>query len=124
VQGYLGERGLSESPQISESVLSQSLAPYIQQNQEQGQQQYETYLSQLLAAANGNLLPPEFDISKLLASFGGAGGTSVGSGAPTSPTGGIVNYPNSFLFGNSPSDTSEVWNENPEFAGVPDWATQ
>ena len=35
-QAYLGERGLSDSPQISEDVLAQAIAPYIQQNQQLG----------------------------------------------------------------------------------------
>ena len=35
-QAYLAERGLSESPEISQQVQSQAIAPYIQQNQQQG----------------------------------------------------------------------------------------
>ena len=35
-QGYLAQRGLSESPQISQQVESQAIAPYIQQNQQEG----------------------------------------------------------------------------------------
>lgn len=37
-QGYLASRGLSDSPQISEQVEAQAIAPYIQQNQQQGYQ--------------------------------------------------------------------------------------
>jgi hypothetical protein len=40
VQGYLGERGLSQSPNITAEVLSQSLAPYVQQNQQQAEQEF------------------------------------------------------------------------------------
>jgi len=82
-QGYLGERGLAESPQISESVLSQSLAPYIQQNQQEGVQQYETYLQQLLGAANSGLLPGNVNMAQLIASLQGKPGTT----PTTSPTG-------------------------------------
>jgi hypothetical protein len=35
-QAYLAQRGLSDSPQISQQVESQALAPYIQQNGQQG----------------------------------------------------------------------------------------
>src|ERR1700683_509454 len=35
-QAYLAERGLSESPEISQQVESQAIAPYIQQNQQAG----------------------------------------------------------------------------------------
>ncbi len=35
-QAYLAERGLSESPEISQQVQAQAIAPYIQQNQQQG----------------------------------------------------------------------------------------
>jgi hypothetical protein len=38
VQGYLAERGLSQSPSIQSEVLSQSLAPYMQQNQQRALQ--------------------------------------------------------------------------------------
>ena len=37
-QSYLASRGLSDSPQISQQVEAQAIAPYIQQNQQQGYQ--------------------------------------------------------------------------------------
>ena len=37
-QGDLASRGLSDSPQIAQQVYSQALAPYVQQNQQQGYQ--------------------------------------------------------------------------------------
>jgi len=37
-QAYLASRGLSSSPQISEQVEAQAIAPYIQQNNQQGYQ--------------------------------------------------------------------------------------
>jgi hypothetical protein len=37
-QSYLAQRGLSDSPQISQEVESQALAPYVQQNQQAGYQ--------------------------------------------------------------------------------------
>lgn len=37
-QAYLAQRGLSDSPQISQQVEAQAIAPYIQQNQQAGYQ--------------------------------------------------------------------------------------
>jgi hypothetical protein len=37
-QAYLGSRGLSESPQISQAIENQAIAPYIQQQQNQAVQ--------------------------------------------------------------------------------------
>ena len=37
-QGYAAERGLAESPALSEEIVAQALGPYIQQNQQQGYQ--------------------------------------------------------------------------------------
>ena len=69
-QAYLAERGLSESPQISESVLSQSLAPYEQQNQQTAMNEYYRNLALGLQASNPALLPYEPDITALLSSWG------------------------------------------------------
>jgi hypothetical protein len=52
-QAYLAQRGLSESPQISEQVESQAIAPYIQQNQQQG---YQDALQAL--GLGGGAIPP------------------------------------------------------------------
>lgn len=45
VQGYLAERGLSGSPNITSSVLAQALAPYQQQNQQQAMQEFQMLLN-------------------------------------------------------------------------------
>jgi hypothetical protein len=45
VQGYLGERGLSGSPNITASVLAQALAPYQQQNQQLATSQFGQLLN-------------------------------------------------------------------------------
>lgn len=37
-QGYAAERGLATSPALEQSVVSQAIAPYIQQNQQNGLQ--------------------------------------------------------------------------------------
>ena len=52
-QAYLAERGLSDSPAISQQVESQALAPYIQQNQQQG---YQDALQAL--GLGGGAIPP------------------------------------------------------------------
>lgn len=52
-QGYLASRGLSDSPQISEQVEAQAIAPYIQQNQQQG---YQNALQAL--QIGGGAIPP------------------------------------------------------------------
>lgn len=52
-QAYLANRGLSESPQISEAVESQAIAPYLQQQQNQG---YQDALQAL--GLGGGAIPP------------------------------------------------------------------
>lgn len=44
-QGYLAERGEAESPQLSTAVLGQTLAPYIQQNQNTAMQEFFNLLN-------------------------------------------------------------------------------
>jgi hypothetical protein len=53
-QGYLASRGLSDSPQISQQVEAQAIAPYIQQNQQQG---YQNALQAL--NLGGGAIPPQ-----------------------------------------------------------------
>lgn len=43
-QAYAAERGLAETPALSQEIVSQAIAPYIQQNQNQG---YQTALQAL-----------------------------------------------------------------------------
>lgn len=87
VQGYLGERGLSESPQISEAVLAQTLAPYAQKNTDAAIQEYYDSLGLGLNAEKQNA-PTEPDLSKLLASLESPSSSSVGS-LPTTGSGDV-----------------------------------
>lgn len=73
VQAFLGERGLSESPTISSDVLAQALAPYQQQSQAMAGNEAFQALGLMPTTR-----PPQADLSKLLASFGG--GKSPGGG--------------------------------------------
>jgi hypothetical protein len=52
-QAYLAQRGLSDSPAVSQQVESQAIAPYIQQNQQQG---YQDALQAL--GLGGGAIPP------------------------------------------------------------------
>lgn len=45
VQGYLAERGLSQSPNITAATLGEALAPYQQQNQQQALQEFYSLLN-------------------------------------------------------------------------------
>ena len=84
-QGYLAQRGLSESPQISEQVEAQAIAPYIQQNQQQG---YQDAL-QALGLGGGAINPAtqkqndQSDLAKMFAGFGGPQMAPVGLENPT-----------------------------------------
>jgi len=49
-QGYAAERGLAESPALEQTLYAQAIAPYIQQNQQMGQQEA---LQSLGLMANG-----------------------------------------------------------------------
>jgi hypothetical protein len=70
VQGYLGERGLSEAPGIASETLAQGLAPYQQQEQQMAINAYLTSLG-LPAQATPRFLPyPQgTDLSKLFQSI-------------------------------------------------------
>jgi hypothetical protein len=102
VQGYLGERGLSESPNITAQVLSQSLAPYAQHNTDVASQLF----ANILNPAGATFRQPA-DLTPLLALWnkpaqvnpGGTGGTppftdpgmyfpSVGAGSDPYASGG------------------------------------
>src|ERR1700722_9150635 len=52
-QAFLAQSGLSESPQIAQQVESQAIAPYIQQNQQQG---YQDAIQAL--GLGGGAIPP------------------------------------------------------------------
>lgn len=78
-QAYLAERGLSDSPQISEQVEAQAIAPYIQQNQQLG---YQDAL-QSLGLGGGAINPATQQatsansLAKLLSSLKLGGGSGV-----------------------------------------------
>ena len=76
-QSYLASRGLSESPQISQQVEAQAIAPYIQQNQNQG---YSNAL-QALGLGGGAVNPntqSASTISALAKAFSQLGGLKPG----------------------------------------------
>ena len=86
-QAYLASRGLSDSPQISEQVEAQAIAPYIQQNQQQGYQDALQALNLGGGAVNPNSQSAN-TISALAKMFAGGGtGTGGGGGLPT-----LANY--------------------------------
>lgn len=78
-QAQLAQAGLSESPQIAQTVEAQAIAPYIQQNQQQG---YQDAIQAL--GLGGGAIPPgqqqQNSISALAKAFSqlpGAGGGSI-----------------------------------------------
>jgi hypothetical protein len=81
-QGYLASRGLSDSPQISEQVEAQAIAPYIQQNQQQG---YQDALQAL--NLGGGAIPPQLQmqngLSALTKAFSQLPGSNPYPGAST-----------------------------------------
>ena len=74
-QAYLAQRGLSDSPQISEQVQAQAIAPYIQENQNKG---YSNAL-QALGLGGGSASPDSKSaatlsaLTKAFSQLGGAG---------------------------------------------------
>lgn len=77
-QAYLASRGLSDSPQISQQVEAQAIAPWIQQNQQQG---YQDALQAL--NLGGGAIPPQLQqqnsmdaLTKAFSQLGG-GGTGI-----------------------------------------------
>src|ERR1700722_1728318 len=72
-QAQLAQAGLSESPEISQQVESQAIAPYIQQNQQQG---YQDALQAL--QLGGGAIPPgqqqQTNLAALTKAFSQLGG--------------------------------------------------
>lgn len=75
-QAYLAQRGLSDSPQISQQVEAQAIAPWIQQNQQQG---YQDALNAL--NLGGGAIPPALQqqtglsaLAQAFSKLGGGGG--------------------------------------------------
>lgn len=86
VQGSLAERGLSASPTIFQSTLSQALAPYLQNNEDMATR------AALSALPGGNApSPSEFggntNLTGLMQTLlrGKSGGSSASAGYPASP---------------------------------------
>lgn len=74
-QADLATRGLTDSPEISQQVYAQAIAPYVQQNQQQG---YQDALQAL--QVGGGAIPPAQQqqqslsaLAKAFSNFGGAG---------------------------------------------------
>lgn len=74
-QGYLASHGLSDSPQISEQVQAQAIAPYIQQNQQAGYNNALQALNLGGGAVNPNNSSPN-TIASLAKAFSQLGGPS------------------------------------------------
>ena len=53
-QGQAAERGLAESPAQEQQIVAQAIAPYIQQNQQQGQQDALAALGLMVNGAGSN----------------------------------------------------------------------
>lgn len=72
-QAQLAQAGLSESPQISQEVEAQAIAPYIQQNQQQGYSNALQALNLGGGAVNPNSQSPATiaALSKAFSQFGG-----------------------------------------------------
>ena len=100
-QAYLAQRGLSDSPEISQQVEAQAIAPQIQQNQQAG---YQNAL-QALGLGGGAISPGQQQqtsmaqltkaLSQLL-QLGGQGGQQPGtlpSALPTPQTYATINAP-------------------------------
>lgn len=80
VQGNLSERGLGSSPAAFTQQLTQALAPFVQNNQNQG---FQNLMASLGLASGGNLHPfPNMDITQLLKQL------QLGKSSPDSSPGG------------------------------------
>jgi hypothetical protein len=73
-QSELATRGLTDSPEISQQVYAQAIAPYIQQNQQQGYQNALQALQVGGGAVNPNTQSAN-SIAALAKLFAGPGGT-------------------------------------------------
>lgn len=93
VQGEIGERGLSQAPGIFSADLSQSLAPFYQQNQQTALQQILAQMQLPIseAGAQAGLLPGQTNLAPILAllmksfSPGTIFATGGGAGSPQPP---------------------------------------
>ena len=87
-QGYLASHGLSDSPQISEQVQAQAIAPYIQQNQQAGYNNALQALNLGGGAVNPNSSSPN-TIASLSKAFSMMGGPSKPGADPSAA---LMNY--------------------------------
>jgi len=79
-QAQLAQAGLSESPQIAQTVEAQAIAPYIQQNQTQG---YDRALQAL--CLGGGAIPPATQQQNGLSALAKAFASLKGSGSTLDP---------------------------------------
>ena len=103
-QAQLAQAGLSESPEISQTVLAQALAPYIQNNQQQG---YNLALQAL--NLGGGAIPPgqqqQNSLSTLAKAFSQLGGPQqVGQQTP-----GTLPSAQTYASMNAPSQTYDPY---------------
>jgi hypothetical protein len=76
-QSYLAQRGLSDSPEIAQQVQAQAIAPYVQQNQQNGYQNALQALQVGGGATNPNNASSNA-ISALAKMFAGNNGSGMG----------------------------------------------
>ncbi len=123
-QAYLAQRGLSDSPQISQEVEAQAIAPYIQNNQQQG---YNLALQAL--GLGGGAIPPALQqqngLSTLAKAFSNFGSGGSGSGS-SDPNAALQNYLRTFGT-QAPVIDPNQWNYGPEPTApidLSDWYAQ
>lgn len=114
-QSYLASHGLTDSPQISEQVEAQAIAPYIQQNQQAGYQNALQALNVGGGAVNPNSQSAN-TIAALAKAFSqwGRGGPGDQSSLPT-----LADYIRTMGTQQQQLDPSQ-WNPGP--APTPDWS--
>jgi hypothetical protein len=108
-QAYLAQRGLSDSPQISQQVESQAIAPYIQQNQQAG---YQDALQAL--NLGGGAIPPQIQAASGLSALTKAFSQLNPAGSPAaSVPPALLDYLRTFGT-QAPTIDPNQWNYGPE----------
>jgi len=119
-QAQLAQAGLSESPQIAQTVEAQAIAPYIQQNQQQG---YQNAIQAL--GLGGGAIPPALQQQNGLAALAKAFST-MGGGRTLTPAQVSAQQPPVTTWGNPPTDPS--YYETGDYGGnggwTPDYSSQ
>jgi hypothetical protein len=114
-QAYLAERGLTESPQISQEVQSQAIAPYIQQNQQQG---YSLALQAL--GLGGGAINPAYQKQDSMSALAKAFAQMPGLSKPgTDPSAVLQNYLRTM--GTQPQQTPSPYSAPPGPIDVSSW---